>query len=245
MVGAMMIRHIALALAMALFASGAHAQDGAGQRPIVVELFTSQGCISCPRANRVLGSLMREDDVLALTYGVPYWDYLGWRDTFARPEHTTRQRAYARSLHLRGPYTPQFVINGVRQVSATRLEAARTAIGELRALGPAAGAPHITLSRERNVGVVARISAGAAPPLPADIWFIEYDPGPYSVHVRSGDNYGQEIMHYNVVRRISKNGAWTGAPMQASERRCRPHCAVLVQAADGGVILAAATTRGL
>src|SRR3989304_3616456 len=110
----------ALSLGCALLAGGA---AGEGSAPVVVELFPSQGCSSCPPADRLLGELARRPDVLALSFNVDYWDYIGWKDPFASPAHTERQRAYGRALGRRVVYTPQMVIDGADEaVGSARAE---------------------------------------------------------------------------------------------------------------------------
>ena len=98
--------------------------------PVVVELFTAQGCSGCPAANQVVEGLAEEPGVIALTYAVDYWDYLGWPDTFAKPEFAQRQRAYQTAMRLRNVYTPQVVIDGRRQVSGAQGEAVQVAVNE-------------------------------------------------------------------------------------------------------------------
>src|SRR5262245_45802018 len=108
----------AIVMVLAALTSDAVAQPASGGgSPVVVELFTSQGCFQCPRANRLVGAMARRPNVLALTFPVSIWDYLGWRDTLARPEFSTRQRAYSQRLHVRGRATPQLVFNGASQLS--------------------------------------------------------------------------------------------------------------------------------
>ena len=107
MLARMIIRYLAaMLLAVAAMAGSARAQSQGERAQMVVELFTSQGCIQCPRANRLLGMFAREDDVLALTFPVGIWDYLGWHDTFAQPEFADRQRAYSATMRVRGRFTP-------------------------------------------------------------------------------------------------------------------------------------------
>ena len=138
---------VAALLALTVFFAEAKAQPNAApSSPVVVELYTSQGCFSCPRANRLLGEFSRESNVIALTFAVGYWDYLGWTDTFAQPEFVDRQRAYARALRFRGPYTPQLVINGERQVGAGDWDSSRAVFEEVRRLPRPAGSPSRTRS---------------------------------------------------------------------------------------------------
>lgn len=233
----------AVALAMAGLALPASAQQPQSRRAIaVVELYTSQGCSQCPRANRLLGMFAREDDVLALTFPVGIWDYLGWHDTFAKPEFAERQRAYSRTMRVRGRFTPQLVMNGVRQLSASDWDEARAVLDEQRRAGLSAG-PEITLTQVRGGRVRATVSGGTAH-AGADVWMIAYDPGPITVAITSGINRDRYVTHYNLVDWIERVGAWNGQPVWFERARCQALCAVIVQEPNGGPVIAAAfTTR--
>lgn len=243
MLAAMLARLLAAALFVlaATAAPRAQAQTEGEHARAVVELFTSQGCTQCPRANRLLGMFSREDQVLALTFPVGIWDYLGWRDTFARPEFSDRQRDYSRTLRVRGRFTPQLVINGQSQISASDWDNARAAYDQQMAQGWPAVAPEVSISRLRSDRVRITVS-GRAPPEPADIWLVTYEPGPISVTVRAGANVNRTIAHYNLVLRIDRVDTWSGRSVWYERTRCNPQCAVLVQAPNGGPILAAAFT---
>ncbi len=219
----------------------AHAQTEGERARMVVELFTSQGCVQCPRANRLLGMFSREDHVLALTFPVGIWDYLGWRDTLAQPEFADRQRSYSRALRVRGRFTPQLVINGRRQISASDWDNARATYDQQAAQGWPNPAPEVTISRIRGDRVRVTVS-GRSSTTPADIWLISYEPGPVTVTVRGGANLNRNIAHYNLVLRIDRLDTWTGRSVWYERSRCEPECAVMVQAPEGGPILAAAFT---
>ncbi len=240
MVGRMIRRVLALlVVALAAAVPSAWAQPAPARGPVLVELYTSQGCSACPRANRLLGELSHERDVLALTFAVGYWDYLGWIDTFARPEFADRQRAYARSLRFRAPYTPQLIVDGAAQARASRQEEARVALDEARAAPPAGAPPPITLSRAGNRIRIA-VGPGATPAQAADIWMITFDSGPLNVLITRGENAGYRVAHYNLVRRIARVGVWTGGEVAAESSRCSPRCAIIIQAPQGGRVLAVA-----
>ncbi len=200
----------------------------------VVELFTSQGCSSCPPANDNIRTLAGRPDVLALSFGVTYWDSLGWKDTFASPAFTARQWAYARSLHHDNVFTPQVVVNG-------RADTVGQHLAEIEALvrGSALSGPQIAVQ-----GAAVALSAAATPHGgSADVWLVRYEPGVIEVPVRRGENTGRTLPHAHVVRSLIRLGAWSGA----AERLALPPApaglagAVLVQAAGTGPILAAAT----
>jgi hypothetical protein len=241
MVGVMIGRLLALAL-VALSATTMNARAQEGERAqMVVELFTSQGCSQCPRANRLLGMFAREDDVLALTFPVGIWDYLGWHDTFAQPEYAERQRTYSRTMRVRGRFTPQLVINGASQISASDWDQARATYDAQRAEGWPANAPNLSISRLRNNRVRVTVGARANAP-PADVWLIAYDPGPITVVITGGANRNRSVAHYNLVKWIERLESWDGQSAWYERQRCQPECAVLVQEVNGGRILAAAYT---
>src|SRR5580765_5169140 len=141
-------------LAIALVASNA-----AQAQPVVVELFTSQGCSSCPPANANLATIANRPDVLALSFGVTYWDYLGWKDTFAKPEFTARQVGYERGLGHGGPFTPQIVVNGSSDTVGNELGEVQRLISAARLDGP-----QINLE-----GATVLVGAAAAT-IGADVW---------------------------------------------------------------------------
>jgi hypothetical protein len=210
----------------------------AGERgPTVVELFTSQGCSSCPPANANLAILSARPDVLALSFGVTYWDRLGWKDTFARPDYTERQETYETPLGEAGPFTPQIVIDGRKSLVGNDLSELERHVAALRGAGGAA-APSIALGNG-----VAQIGAGAAPRDGADVWLVRYDPRRVDVAVQRGENAGHTLPHKNVVHDLSLLGRWSGVPMTAAVPPARDglRSAVLVQAHGGGPIFAAAT----
>ena len=176
--------------------------------PVVVELFTAQGCSGCPAANQVVEGLAEEPGVIALTYAVDYWDYLGWPDTFAKPEFAQRQRAYQTAMRLRNVYTPQVVIDGRRQVSGARGEAVQVAVNEeaARRIFP----PQVQF---RESGDAVGIGSGRPPSGGADVWAVSYRPGTQTVTVAGGDNRGRAVRHINVVQSLTRLGEWTGRPI--------------------------------
>jgi hypothetical protein len=243
MLARMMARFLAaILLALAATATGAHAQQQGERAQMVVELFTSQGCTQCPRANRLLGMFAREDDVLALTFPVGIWDYLGWHDTFAQPEFAERQRSYSQTMRVRGRFTPQLVINGSRQISASDWDQARATYDAARAQGWPATAPDLSIAHLRNGRVRVTVGARANAPA-ADIWLVAFDPGPLTVVVTGGANRNRSVAHYNLVRWIERLDTWNGRSAWYERQRCQPECAVLVQEPNGGRILAARYTH--
>jgi len=209
----------------------------AAKPPVVIELYTAQGCASCGEANSYVGKLAEKPGVLALTFPVDYWDYLGWPDTFAKPEFADRQRAYVARLDLREPYTPQVVIDGHAQAGGLQTEKVDTLLAT--AAQAPRRAPDMAFIGLRRVDV----GSGPVPRGGAEVWLVRYDPREQDVVVRKGDNRGQTVAHRNVVREIRRLGSWRGRP---TAYRLPPPTedglatAVLVQGPEGGRILAAA-----
>ncbi|MBU1348135.1 MAG: DUF1223 domain-containing protein [Alphaproteobacteria bacterium] len=201
----------------------------------VVELFTSQGCSSCPPANANLATLSQRPGVLTLSFNVTYWDDLGWPDTFAKPAFTGRQRDYQQGLGTDNVWTPQVVVDGRSHVVGQRLSQIEDLIARHR--------PASTLQiefRDNGVG----LAGGSAPARPADVWLVRYEPRPIAVPVERGENGGRTLPHASVVRDLVRLGAWSGGEARgfALPAPSRPGLltAVLVQAPDGGPILKAA-----
>lgn len=223
-------RSALLAALMALAATGA----AAAQPLTVVELFTSQGCSSCPPANANLIKVKDQPNVLALSFNVTYWDYLGWKDTFGKQEFTQRQVSYEPALGRSGPFTPQVVVNGdADAVGAAPGEIERLISSSGRAKGP-------SLSLD---GGKISIGAGSVPGGKADVWLVRYKDGVVEVPVARGENTGRTLPHANVVHALQRIGSWSGdatsLPLPAASGGLST--AVLVQTPGGGPILAAAT----
>ncbi|MET0180291.1 MAG: DUF1223 domain-containing protein [Novosphingobium sp.] len=199
----------------------------------VVELFQSQGCSSCPPANANVNALVERPGILALSFAVTYWDYLGWKDKFAQPAFTARQRAYARSSRSDGVYTPQVVINGRRAlVGANRASLGRAITAE----GPLRGGPAI--ARDGNA-VLVGAQAGAPA---ATVLVVTYDPRERRVPIRAGENNGKTLPHRNIVTDLREAGRWSGKAQRfALPAPADPglRTAVLLQRGDGGPIVAA------
>ena len=201
-------------------------------QPVVVELFTSQGCSSCPPADRAVAKAADRPDVIALSFGVTYWDNLGWKDTFAREEFTARQYAYAKALGG-GAYTPEVVAGGrVAGVGETP-----GAVASLIARARTQSLASVTLADGR-----AQVGAGVAPKGGADVWLVRYDPRTLQVPVKAGENNGKTLPIRNVVRHLQRLGDWSGQPASFAVPAVADglKTVVLVQARHGGPILAAA-----
>lgn len=226
---------LSLMLALAAPLAGA-ATARPSSAPVVVELFTAQGCSDCPEANALLMRLADEPDVIALTYAVDYWDYLGWKDTFARPEFAARQRAYRKAMNLRDVYTPQIVVDGKRQLTAIEADEVEAAVREeaSRDVYP----PEMRFMGRDRVAV----GSGRTPRGGASVWLVRYEAHPQDVTVRRGENRGQVVRHGNVVRELTRLGQWRGRPSMFRIPRSRDSdlkTVVIVQADRTGAVLAA------
>lgn len=209
----------------------------AAERLTVVELFTSQGCSSCPPADGLLGDLAVRPEVLALSEHIDYWDYLGWHDPFALADNTRRQRSYARRLGQSYVYTPQFVVHGVVQSPGKDRLSLLHLIKEAEAQ-PARVSVEIETHDE---GALAARLAAAALPKPADVWLVKFDPA-HVTAIANGENEGRSIRNVNVVRAFTLIGRWSGEPASLSLPKIYPSdsaYAVLVQETDAGPILSA------
>ncbi len=200
--------------------------------PVVLELFQSQGCSSCPPALAVLNEMANRPDVLALNFAVTYWDQLGWKDSFAQPAFTARQWDYARASGRGNVQTPQLIVDGSSAILGSRKSEVEAAITSHRT---APGAPDIS-----SAGDAVTISGGS-PPVNAKVWLIDYDPRTVAVPIRAGENSGRTLAHRNVVRRVTVLGAWTGKNVSFSlgQGQAAYARAILVQSGVGGPILAA------
>ena len=222
-------------VAAALLGGRASALPKAQARtPVVVELFTAQGCANCPDADRLLEDYAAHRGVVALMLPVDYWDYLGWADTFAKPEFTARQRAYAARLKVREIYTPEVVVDGTREAPGLDRDAVGALIkADAHAL---AGGPRVELL---HGGAKVRVSPGERAVTHADVWLMRFDPQARAVKVKAGDNKGRTVTQRFVVRELIRLGGYSGgARTYAAPKADTPGLStvVLVQGAHGGRI---------
>ncbi|HMO08033.1 MAG TPA: DUF1223 domain-containing protein [Paracoccaceae bacterium] len=224
-------------------AAPAVAQTG-GADPVVVELYTSQGCSSCPPADDLMGRLAQDGRVIALALHVDYWDYLGWKDAFARPEFTKRQKAYAKASGSRMIFTPQIIVAGQDSVVGTREGEVEAAIRR-HALAAAARGQQVRLTLRRE-GDVIHISAEAVPP--ADRTFrvqlVRFTPSA-EVAIERGENAGHRLTYHNIVTSWQVVGDWQATgPLELAAPAAGADPAVVIIQADGpGEVMAAAALR--
>src|SRR4051794_25203459 len=194
--------------------------------PVVVELFTSQGCSSCPPADALLGRLAKRPAVIALAWHVDYWDHLGWRDRFASRAATDRQRAYARQLGG-GVFTPALVVDGAAVVVGSQSASVEAAISAANPLPVA-----VTISRTEGA---VTVDIGAAPG-PVHALRVVYDPE-HATDIGAGENDGERLREYRVVRDVETLGEWAGTARRFTLKPPGPGQgqAILVQSADLGI----------
>jgi len=234
------INAMILATALATgFAATAGAQD---KPPVVVELFTSEGCSSCPPADALLGELAQRPDIVPLAFHVDYWDYIGWKDPYASPANTQRQHDYAAALGLHMVYTPQMVVDGRTDVVGSERGDVAVAIGK------AAAAPKLAISIEKDAGGYRVLIPAAAPPAggPATVWLAFFD-SEKETRVARGENGGRTLKEYNIVREWRQIGSWNGQtlslPLPMPAAPGQGGCAVIVQSGPVGPILGAALMK--
>jgi len=229
-----LVKSFLVLLLLGFFPQKSLAEDA----PVVVELFTSQGCSSCPPADELLREMSKRPDVIALAFHVDYWDYIGWKDTFGNPEFTLRQKGYAHAQSARTIYTPQFMIAGQTAIGGAHPQEIDALIAEA-ATRPENVRIQVVLADEGRI----RISASPLARLqgPVQINLVRYLPRA-EVSITRGENKGRRIDYANVVTSWQILGTWSGrgelsveAPYSGDERGV-----VILQAAEFGPIRAAA-----
>lgn len=226
-----------ISLAFAAFAS--LVTPAVAQSPVVVELFTSQGCSSCPPADEMLHELAKRDDVIALALHVDYWDYIGWKDEFADPAYSERQRGYAIAAGRRSVYTPQMIINGQADIVGARpMELSRV-------IADYAGKPTpVTLSVTRsgdNVRIEAQSAEAAGPMV---VQMLRYTPE-REARITRGENAGHTLTYANVTEDWKILTQWDGVTdlsLDADAPGEKP-LVVMIQKGVNGPILAAAQIK--
>jgi hypothetical protein len=226
---------------MGLTCMGARVSAG-GLKGVVVELFTSQGCVSCPPADAFLAELAARPGVIALSQHVDYWNYLGWTDPFSNAHATKRQHAYREMLKTKFVYTPQMVVDGGHEAPGsdrdTIFGAIEKAANKLKLA--------IAVSHPKSGTLRVTVPSGAAPEKPASVWLVFYSAREMTT-ISAGENRGVVLTNVNVVRDMRRIGTWTGAaltidvPVAEIEPPNAGSCAVLVQIGQAGQIVGAIT----
>jgi hypothetical protein len=231
-----------LAMLVGAFGSSNAAGAAGAGTPVVVELFTSQGCSSCPPADAFLGELAGRADVIALAFHIDYWDYIGWKDPFASPAWTDRQHAYKRSLGLHMVYTPQMVIDGRADAVGSERGAVNDAIAAAAAQDDKV-AVSITRAAAGHYRVALPAAAGLQG-LPATVWLAVFE-RQHVTPIAKGENAGATLTDHNIVRELRPVGRWSGAADELTldvdeATMAGKGCAVIVQGDAAGPILGAA-----
>ncbi len=227
---------------LAILISDTPAARAQSPRPTLIELFTSQGCSSCPSADALFESYTKRPDVIALSYSVHYWDSLGWKDTLANPKFTDRQKAYAKQRGDGQVYTPQVVVDGIDHTVGSDKTALDTALATNRTKRQ----PWypVTLSQTAS-GPVVEIPASASVASDATIWLATVTRR-VDVAVKRGENAGRTLSYFNAVRSLTKIGRYDGtAVSQALDQTTidqseADQIVVLVQNGMAGPIVGAA-----
>jgi hypothetical protein len=223
---------VVVAVLLSLSPIGASAAE---TRPVVVELFTSQGCSSCPPADKLLGELAKRRDVIALGFHITYWDGAAWRDPFSRPASTERQTAYDKRLTDGQIYTPQMVIDGTVDAIGSDRDAVLAAIGAAK---PETTAPVVFAGDRRSVAIGPGTLTGAGKGQVLLVRFVRSR----TTHVAGGENADRTALDNNAVEVLATLGAWDGNtvnyPIEPPGEG--QGVAVLVQAPDGEILGAAA-----
>jgi len=231
-----LMRGIVFGAAIASVAGTAQAENS-----VVVELYTSQGCSSCPPADKVLKALNRQENVIALSLNVDYWDYLGWKDDLALPGNTKRQRAYAKMMRSRHVYTPQLMVDGMMDVIGSRRPQVDAAVEAYSQLKDEAAVSAEIAGDEVKVSVAPNSTSKRD----SIIWLVGYDTSVVK-EIGGGENHGRSIEYSNVVREWRELGRWDGsAPrdFQGSKPKGKGGFAVIVQEGRVGPILGATQVR--
>ncbi|KIN71866.1 DUF1223 domain-containing protein [Sulfitobacter guttiformis] len=210
---------------------------GAEQSPVVVELYTSQGCSSCPPADEIFSELDDRDDVIAIALHVDYWDYIGWKDEFGQPAHAVRQRAYAAKAGRNSIYTPEMIVNGTTDIVGAKPMALSKAIAEHQAKPL-----RTALLAQRNetaLRIQAQVPTGSV--VPMEIHVLRLFPAKNS-EITRGENRGRIYTYKNIAHSWTVAGAWDGtAPLDMSVAiDGTDPVVVLVQEAGAGPIIASA-----
>ncbi|PHQ67056.1 MAG: DUF1223 domain-containing protein [Sneathiella sp.] len=226
------------ALSMTLMAAPAMVLAQSAHQPSsVVELYTSQGCSSCPPADRFLGELVQDKDILGLTFAVTYWDYIGWKDTFGSKDNDLRQVGYKQEFGSRYVYTPQMVIDGKDHKVGSDRSGVRSLIEN--SAGHAQQLPLTWTFSDNKLEVQLPAGEGEA-----TIWLADIDRS-NDVDIGRGENTGHKITYHNVVRKLRSLGNWNGNAktivLDLAEMRAmgRDGCALIIQKTGQGPIIAA------
>ncbi len=203
----------------------------------VVEMFTSQGCSSCPPADRLLTRLSASKDLITLSFPVDYWNYIGWSDTFSQPAFTVRQKAYAKARKDDNVFTPQAVIDGVGQSVGSNAGAVQNLLASDKGRGGALCVP-TTLARRDDGLLVTLAAATCTAPGAADVWLLKLRERA-TVKIGRGENAGRTLTYSNIVLSMRNIGRWNGTAQTINVDAADGDYVVLVQKNHGAILGAA------
>ena len=247
------ITKTAAAFALLVFAwagTATLAQSADSARVAVVELFTSQGCSSCPPADKILGEIAGQPNVLALSLNVDYWDYLGWKDTLGSPEHSRRQREYAIRRGDGRVYTPQMVVAGKNHVVGSYKGRVASEIKSVLAKPESAFVPVSVTTKNQEVTIDIGEAGAQVGAKDATIWLMLVS-REVSQKIKRGENRGRKIKYHNVVRKMMPVGMWHGKPMKVSLPKSSlmadgvEDCVAVLQVDGTGPIIGASMLKDL
>ncbi len=237
---------VAAALAgSASVASAGKVSDMPARNVTVVELFTSQGCSSCPTADALLETYAGRPDLVALTFPVDYWDYLGWKDTLASPKFSARQRAYAKARGDGRVYTPQVVVNGLKHALGSSATDIDHAIGVTTPKIEPIRVGVRVVSKDEHLIINLEAARDSAKATEATIWLALVQ-RKVEVKIKRGENHGRTVVYHNVVREWMPVGMWNGegATIKLAHHAVKQSgadgCAIVLQHGDAGPIIGAA-----
>ncbi len=242
--------HLLLGACATLAAGALHSSAASppppAPEPVLAELFTSQGCSSCPPADQIWADLQQRQDLVAISFNIDYWDYIGWKDTLARRENTLRQQAYAKALGSRQVYTPQVIIDGTRDAVGNERKELLASLNAQVAQTRGKRLP-VRLTQSGNV-IQIHVGAGTAPQ-PATVW-IAHTSSVRKVTITKGENSGRTMVYSNVVRDLASAGTWNGqaltlqVPVEPRDKgEATDGVAAWVQLSAHGQVLGAAQIR--
>jgi len=238
-------RIIALGAGLAAggFASRLHA---ALPRPVIIELFTSQGCSSCPPADAFVEELKAMDRVIAMSFNVDYWDYLGWRDTLASPTNSQRQYSYAKTRGDMDVYTPQIIVDGNTHFVGSNKAVIKAAIERSLNSTRATWIPMSMTGTNKELAISVEAVPDGMRAQDATVWLMAVAPE-VAVKIERGENSGREVVYYNVVRKLVPAGMWHGEPVTLNLPKddlmaeCCKGCVALLQTKSVGPVIGCAT----
>ncbi len=212
--------------------------------PVLVELFTSQGCAACPPADKLFEQLADREDVIALGLHVDYWDYIGWADTFGHPQFSSRQKAYARARGRASVYTPQMVVGGIDEVKGSAEHAVMGTIREHLGNTFLRGSVQLSVTGEPGGEIVIEADAREGLAYAVDVQLVRYRDSE-RVEITGGENNGRSVLYRNIVTSWRSLGAWDGVDVFRYRLMAEGDDAVVVviQEQGQGPVLAAARRR--